>query len=150
MDSKEKNIDKIHKQDLGFDLPEDYFSKSKKEILSKVSAKKETKIISLFKQKMVWFAAAGIALIFALTVYKQQVIPSIKNIPEIVSDTLNKSENMDLAFQYFYEEDVLIASLFVKDENVGTFVNNAFINDVIADEYLDDFIVDELMDEDLF
>lgn len=150
MNSKEKNIGKRHKQNLGFDLPDDYFLKSKNEILSKVSVKKENETISIFKNKLVWFAAAGIALIFALTIFKQQSVPSTKSTPEIVSDTINANENLDLALTYFFEEDVLIASLFINDNQVEAFVNNAFIEDVVADELLDDFIVDELMDDDLF
>jgi len=150
MNSKEKNIDNIHKKELGFDLPQDYFLKSKNQILSKVSTNKETKIITLFKHKMVWFAAAGIALIFAIAVYKQQAIPSIKNIPVLVLDTLNTDKNLNMANYSFFEEDVLIASLFVSDNNVETFVSNAFIEDVVTDEYLDEFIVEELMNEDLF
>ncbi|RXP64450.1 hypothetical protein EC396_00295 [Lutibacter sp. HS1-25] len=150
MDSKEKNIDKIHKKELGFDLPEDYFLKSKNQILSKVSTNKETKIIALLKHKMVWFAAAGIALIFAIAVYKQQAIPSIKNMPVLVLDTLNTDKNLNMANYSFFEEDVLIASLFVSDNNVEIFVSNAFIEDVVTDEYLDEFIVEELMNEDLF
>jgi len=150
MNSKEKNIDKMHKEDLGFEIPEDYFSKSKTEILSKVTAKKEPKVISFYKNKVVWFAAAGIALIFALTVFKQQLIPTMKVIPAIVQDSLNSNENMDLAFNYFFEDDILLASLFVSDDKVATFVNNAFIKEVVEDEYLDNYIVDQLIEDDLF
>lgn len=148
MNSKEKNIDQSHKNDLGFELPEDYFLKSKNEILSKVS-KKETKIISFYKSKMIWFAAAGISLILALTVYKQQVNTSIINIPNIVSDTLNTNKMFDLATDYIFEDDVLIASLFVSDVNLKNFLNNAFVEGVVEDEYLDDYIVDQLMDDDI-
>lgn len=150
MNSKEKNIDKVHKEDLGFDIPEDYFLKSKNEILSKVSTSKKAKTISIFKNRFVWLAAAGIALFVALTVFKQQTIPSMKNTPKIVSDTLNASENVDLALNYFFEDNLLVASLFVSDANVENYVTNAFLEEVAADEYLDDFIVNELMEEDLF
>lgn len=150
MNSKEKNIDKVHKKDLGFDIPDDYFLKSKSEILSKVSTSKESKTISIVKNRFVWLAAAGIALFVALTVFNQQTIPSMKNTPEMVSDTLNASENMDLALNYFFEENILVASLFVSDANIESYVTNAFLEEVAADEYLDDFIVNELMDEDLF
>lgn len=150
MKSKENNINKTHKEDLGFKIPEDYFSKSKNEILSKVAPKKEAKVVAFRKNKIVWFAAAGIALIFALTVYKQQLFPTMNVIPEIVQDSLMSTENMDLAFNSFFEDDLLLASLFVNDDKVGSFVNNAFIEEVVEDEYLDDFIVDQLMQDDLF
>lgn len=150
METKYKNIDKVHKEQLGLGMPEGYFETSKKEILSKTSEKKKVKVISLYKNKMIWFVAAGIALVFSLTVYNNQTMNTIKDIPEMVLDTLNFDENLNLAMDYMYEEDVLISSLFMDDENVGDFVNNAFIQDITADAYLDDFIVDELMTDDLF
>lgn len=150
METKHKTIDKVHIEQLGLGMPEGYFETSKKEILSKTSEKKKVKVISLYKNKMIWFVAAGIALVFSLTVYNNQTMNTIKDIPEMVLDTLNFDENLNLAMDYMYEEDVLISSLFMDDENVGDFVNNAFIQDITADAYLDDFIVDELMTDDLF
>jgi hypothetical protein len=150
MNSKDKNIDKIHKNELGLNVPDDYFLKSKNNILAKTIAKKEPKIISIFSNKFLWVAAAGIALIFVLTVYKQQVMPSVKNTPEIVLDTVNFNENFDLALHNFNDENVLVESLFISDENVENYVTTVFLEEVIADEYLDDFIVNELMEEELF
>lgn len=36
-DSVERELDKLHADDLGLDLPEDYFAKSKNDILEKVA-----------------------------------------------------------------------------------------------------------------
>ena len=144
------NIDKIHKEVLGFEIPEDYFEKSKNEILSKIIKKKEVRKISFFNRKFVWLAAAGIALIFSLTIYIQQTIGSINNIPTIVLDSINLDKNSELIADYFVEDDILINSLFVSDNDLETYLNDAFINDVSADENIDDFIVDELMPDNLF
>lgn len=145
-----KNIDEIHKKDLGFETPENYFSNVEKEILSKISAQNKPKVIPFYRKKIVWFAAASIAFVIALTIYKQQIATSIKTVPQIVLDTLNLDENLNLASDYIFEEDVLVASLFINDNNIENFVNNAFIKSVASDENLDDYIVDNLMNEDLF
>ena len=144
------NIDKIHKEVLGFEIPEDYFEKSKNEILSKIIKKKEVRKISFFNRKFVLLAAAGIALLFSLTIYIQQTIGSINNIPTIVLDSINLDKNSELIADYFVEDDILINSLFVSDNDLETYLNDAFINDVSADENIDDFIVDELMPDNLF
>lgn len=145
-----KNIDEIHKKDLGFETPENYFSNVEKEILSKISAQNKPKVIPFYRKKVVWFAAASIAFVIAITIYKQQIATSIKTVPQIVLDTLNLDENLNLASDYIFEEDVLVASLFINDNNIENFVNNAFIKSVASDENLDDYIVDNLMNEDLF
>jgi hypothetical protein len=150
MKSKTNNIDAKHKEDLGFELPDNYFETSKNEILLKTSSKNEVKTVALYKRKMVWFAAASIALVIALTVYKQQTFHSIKAIPAIVLDSINSNENIDLASDYITEENMLLATLLVNDENIEAYINNAFIGNVLADEYLDEYIVDELMTDELF
>jgi len=67
-DSVERELDKLHADDLGLDLPEDYFAKSKNDILEKVAIDKSTKTIASYKSKTFWFAAAGIAVIISLSV----------------------------------------------------------------------------------
>ena len=150
MKKQNKNIDIKHNEELGFKMPEDYFLKSKNEILSKVSVKKESKIILLFKNKMSWFAAASIALIFALSIYNNQTKLDIIKIPAIVSDTLNSNKSLTVEEGYFFEDDFLISSLFVNDMNVDNYIANSFIEQIVLEEHLDDYILDYLMDDELF
>jgi zona occludens toxin (predicted ATPase) len=150
MDLKDKNLDKRHSKELGFKTPDDYFLISKNEILSKVSKTKNSKLISFYNSKMVWFVAASIALVFTITMYRQYTSPKIFEMNQIVSDTINTQKNENLLAYSFQEEDVLIASLFVNEANVDAFITNEFINNVLADEYLDEYIIDELMTDDIF
>lgn len=146
-----KNIDKKHYEDLGFKVPDEYFLKSKNEILSKVLAnKKESKIIKLFKNKMSWYVAASIALIFTLSIYNSQTKLDLLKIPAIVSDTLNSNRSLTVEEGYFFEDDFLISSLFINDVNLDSFIANTFIKEIAIEEQLDDFIIDNLMDDELF
>jgi hypothetical protein len=150
MNLKDKHINKKHQEDLGFEIPEDYFLKSKNEILSKVLVKKESKIKTLFKSKIVWFAAASIALIFTLSIYNNQNKWDILKIPAIVSDTLNSNKNLKVEANYYFEDDLLITSLFIEDVNVDTYIANSFIEEIVLDERIDDYILEQLMADELF
>lgn len=150
MNLKDKNINKKHSKELGFKTPDDYFLKSKNEILSKISTKKELKLTTFYKNKITWFAAAGFALFFAFTLYKQYKTPKDFDMNQIVLDTLNTQKNGNLLTDSFHQDDILIASLFVNDANVDSFLTNNFIDNVLADEYIDEYIVDELMTDELF
>lgn len=150
MKTDNKNIDNLHKDELGFGLPDNYFEKSKSKILSKISENKEVQIIPLYKRKTTWLVAAGIALLISVSVYKQQISNSVKNVPEIALENTIQTKHLELAADYIAEENMLLASILVSDKNVDTYLNNAFINSVLEDEHLDNFIVDELMDEELY
>ena len=150
MKTDNKNIDNLHKDELGFGLPDNYFEKSKSKILSKISENKEVQIIPLYKRKTTWLVAAGIALLISVSVYKQQISNSMKNVPEIALENTIQTKHLELAADYIAEENMLLASILVSDKNVDTYLNNAFINSVLEDEHLDNFIVDELMDEELY
>ena len=136
--SFDRELEKKHKEDLGLGLPEDYFSKSKMDILEKVSINKETKIKFFSGQRIIWFAAASIALIFALAVFKPNAFPSMNGIPAIVSDTidLNNTNNLAQGTMNLNENEILITSLFIEDTEIDEFVNNYVIEELVYDEIL--------------
>jgi len=147
-DSFEKKMDKMHTEDLGLGMPEDYFSTSKIDILDKVFQKKKSKVIPLFRNKVMWFAAAGIALIVALTVFKPASISTINEIPTVIADTVGQIRNLDLAnSEFFVDDDMLVASLFIDDSEINVFVDNYIIEETVIDEYIDAFLLDDLTGE---
>ena len=132
-----EDIDKNHEELLGYQVPDDYFSTSKKEILDKVTAKKGKSIRLLSGNlKIMLPIAAAIALLITLTVFKPNVFPSIHDIPSIVSDTIKKIKNNNLAEDSFINlsNDVSIASLFVEDEALDDFVDDYVIDQIILEE----------------
>jgi len=146
--SFEKQMDKIHTEELGLSMPEDYFEKSKIDILDKVFHEKKPKVIPLFRNKVMWFAAAGIALIVALTVFKPASMSTINEIPMVIADTVGQISNLDLANnEFFTEDDMLVASLFVDDSEIDNYVDNYIIEETIIDEYIDEFLLDDLTGE---
>jgi len=149
-DSIENELDKLHADDLGLDLPKDYFSKSKNDILEKVAIDKIPKTIALYKSKLFWFAAAGIALIISLSVFKPNFLPEPNSTPSIVSDTVEQIQNYGIGItDQEMESDFLVASLFVDENHLDKFIDNHIIEESLIDEYIDTYLLDEMADDPL-
>ncbi|MEN8186721.1 MAG: hypothetical protein ABFR05_06295 [Bacteroidota bacterium] len=132
--SFDEQLNELHSEDLGIGIPKDYFAKSKEDILAKVSGqKKETKVLSFYRKRVVWFAAAGIALLLTFNLFNRKESPNFDNFPAIVSDTLDQIKVLDLANGDFLsdEDDIMVASLFVDDAEI--------------DEYLDKYVLEDMM-----
>jgi len=153
MKSKEKkdNLDKIHKSSLGLGLPENYFSNSESEILDKIASENKAKVISFYQNKRVWFIAAGISLLVALTVFKPNVFPNIEKNPSIVSDTVNKFQNLNLVYDLFFtdDQDIAVASLFMDDIEINNYLADKIVEEIIIDEEIDYFMLENILDEDI-
>lgn len=150
-DSSEKKMDKMHAEELGLGMPEDYFSTSKIDILDKVFQDKKSKVVPLFRNKVMWFAAAGIALIVALTVFKPAGMSSINEIPTVIADTVGQIRNLELInSEFFVEDDMLVASLFIDDSEIDDYIDNYIIEETVIDEYIDAFLLDDLTGETMF
>lgn len=147
-ESFEEQLDKIHVEELGLGTPDDFFSKSKNDILDKVSQERKSKVVRLFRNKAMWFTAAGIALIVALSVLKPSSFSTVNKVPLVVADTIDQILNMDLNNDTFYlEDDILLASLFIDDSEIDDYVDNYIIEETIIDEYIDQFLLDYLSGE---
>ena len=131
----EEKLQKMHIEDLGLGMPEDYFSKSKSEILAKVGIEDKSRVLPLYRNKIFWAAAAAIAVLFVLTLFKTSTVPQIEEIPAIVSDTMEQL-NKGLANEDFYqgENDILISSLFVEDTELDEFVDNYMLGEALFDK----------------
>ena len=134
--SFDSKMHEMHSSALGFQVPEDYFSKSKMEILEKVSNQKEHRFNIFSRKRIVWSAAATIAIIVALTVFKPNELPSMDKIPAIVSDTIDNLKNDGLAQVEPEENDILITSLFVADNEIDEFVDNYVLEELVYEEVL--------------
>ena len=100
-----------HKEYLGMEIPKDYFSSSKANILELVSKEKdETPVFYLRRSFQV---AASITLLISITVWTLVFNQPTNDMLEIASD------------------DILIESLFVEDTDM-----NAFISEVVVEEIM--------------
>ena len=127
---------KMHSEELGFQVPNNYFSKSKIEILEKVTNQKKSRFTIFSRERILWPVAATIAIILALTVFKPNALPSIDEIPAIVSDTIDHLQNNNLAHGELMENDILITSLFVPDNEIDEFVDNYVLEELVYEEVL--------------
>lgn len=145
------DLEKVHTNDLGLGVPEDYFSTSKSELLAKIASEKKTKIVLLYQNKLMWFVAAGIALLMALTVFKPNAFPGIDKNPSIVSDTINKFQNLDLVYNLFLNDaqDITVASLFMDETEISNYITNNIIEELLIDEEIDYFMLEEILHDDL-
>lgn len=147
-ESSEKHLEEIHGKELGLGVPDDYFSKSKNDILDSVFHKRESKVVPLFRNKTMWFAAAGLALILALSVFKPSVFSGINDTPLIIADSIDQIRKSDFKKDAFYfEEDILLTSLFIDDSEIDDYVDNYIIEETLIDEYIDHFLLDDLFGE---
>ena len=160
---QKENITKLHKEKLGMDIPEDFFSKSKEDILNKVTKLEEP------KQKVFWLKplfiypmAASIILAMALTFWMQNNNPTIKNditnieeVTEFNSDFLEsdflvtsliipEGQIQDYLDQYIVNTIIIKAELSEQElENI--FINSLFIEDSLLDNYVNESLIENLI-----
>lgn len=150
MKLNKNNKDKIHTEELGFTIPDDYFETSKNKILNEISTKNESKLKFFNKKRVVWLAAASIALLITFTLFKPNTFTILESVPAIVSDSLHKIKKDNLIDEYFTsEESILLTSLFIDEAHIDTYLANYITEDILIDEYLDNYILDEMMNDEL-
>lgn len=133
----DKAMRKRHSKKLGLNIPENYFSKSKQEILSKVLDKnKKEKPVFTLKKSLVWYAAASILLLITITLIKPNSNLQIDEIHTVVSDTIKHLENEKLAKETItpVENDILITSLFIEENKIDDFIDNYVLDEALIDE----------------
>lgn len=134
--SFDSKMHEMHSEELGLKTPENYFSKSKSEILEKVSNQKRVRFNIFSRERIIWSVAATIAIILALSVFKPNALPAMDEIPAIVSDTIDHIQNNDLAQGELEEDDILISSLFVSDTEIDEFVDDYVLEELVYEEVL--------------
>lgn len=126
LDVFDQRNQKIHTKDLGLQLPEDYFTKSKSSILSQVSSKKRSKLIMLSRKAIIWSTAVAALLIFTITIFKNNEFSQTGTITNYASDSVTaiQNENITINDPNISTEDILLTSLFVEESNVNEYVDN--------------------------
>ncbi len=87
-------------KETGYKVPVDYFETIEEKILSKTLKEKETKVVSIFSQKNIWYVsgiAAAILLLLFLTLNNDSIDPNTINFAEI--ETYINSDHLDLEAQ---------------------------------------------------
>lgn len=133
-----------HKEYLGTTIPEEYFKKSKRSIFDKV---KEEQLKEVPKQaKVFWLqprfrytVAASLLFLLSLTIWLQNT-----NKDSLVEN------NIELLS---FNDDVLVNSLFIEEEELETYTNSTLMNEVVikaelSEQRMDDLILDSMILDD--
>lgn len=133
LDSFDQRNQKKHTEELGLQVPEDYFSKSKANILSQTSSKKRGRLIMFSRKTIVWSTTVAALLLITITIFKPDEFSSTNTITNIVSDTVSAFQNENAINNdvVISTEDVLLASLFVEESHVNEYVDNYIKEEII-------------------
>jgi len=142
------NVSSFHKDKLGMDIPDGYFAKSKKTILSNVIVKPE-----VLKQTVFWLKpivyypiAASILLAIALTFW-------IKNDNSKIDNQITNTEEIQILDSEFLDDDFLISSLMLSDSQMNTYLDSYIMNNVVMEaekdeQQLEDIFINSVLIED--
>lgn len=157
-----KKLEEIHTNQLGLKIPDNYFSDSKKIILDKILTKEKETSLPIYRNKITWYIAASIVLLFGITFMNNYSNISSRNKEIVFEDSINKlkkdlehgavtvintnsqpkpedlitieittdnSDNQNFMLEK-YENDIMIKSLFIDDDEVNESVTNYMLEDI--------------------
>lgn len=148
--SKDKieNITSLHRDKLGLEIPNGFFSKSKSEILNTISQDKE-KSQTLFNLQRRYFypIAASIIFLIGITLW-------LTNNTVDTNLELTVSEQSDYLDETLSTDNFIIPSLFVDNSNMDQFldefiIQNVFVETAISEQNLENIFINSLFVEDL-
>ncbi len=140
--NKNKDLTKLHKEKLGMDIPEDFFSKSKADILEaipKIEDKKQT--VFWLKPIIAYPIAASIVLLIGIIMWMQndttKINPKITNVETINSFDIDS-------------DDFLLSSLLIDDDKMDAFMDDFIVNEILVEAELSEQQLDNLFINSLF
>ena len=119
--------------DTGFDLPDNYFEGLEDRVMSKID-KPETKVVSLFSRKRLYYISGVAAAILIL-------------VSVLINRTTTSTEdiNYEMVENYILDQDMStyeIASLLTEDDLENS--DFEMIDEVISEESLEDYLLDNI------
>jgi hypothetical protein len=127
-----KHMQNKHQKDLGLSLPDDYFKTSKAELLKLAAQEVKEPKSKLIKINFVWAAAASVVILLSIGFLTKYYSDSKLSIPQMVSDTLNPVKQELLTLESLNNEnETLVSSLFIDDDEIDAYLDDAFINDAL-------------------
>lgn len=170
-----QDIDQMHKDHLGMEIPEGYFAASKQRILDSVSSKEQAgvkpkkvaqnmgsgRIFSL-NRTIAYPLAASILLLIAiaigvqrdsgvqLPIEDQETVVSIGIEKEGVDDFLIRSlfvddAQIDAFTTEYLVEQVVVEAELSEQQMENIFINSLFIDDSLVDDYLEESLLEQVV-----
>ena len=142
-----EDISRLHKDRLGMEVPEDFFAKSKANILNSV-IKPEKTIQSVFwlKPMIAYPMAASIILAIAITFWMQ-------NNNTIRNEQITNTENIEILNSDILHSDFLISSLMVSEHEMDEYLDSYILNKVVfeaelSEQQLENIFINSVLLED--
>jgi hypothetical protein len=170
-----QDIDQMHKDHLGMEIPEGYFATSKQRILDKVSSKEQVDDMPqkevpkkragrIFKlnRTIAYPLAASLLLLIAIAigvqrnsgiqspVEDQETVVSIGIEKESVDDFLIRSlfvddAQIDAFTTEYLVEQVVVEAELSEQQMENIFINSLFIDDSLVDDYLEESLLEQVV-----
>lgn len=141
-DIDKKGLAQAHKEYLGMDVPDNYFQRSKNNILKSLPMENEQKrTVFGLKPMIAYPIAASIVILIGFTIWLQNDPTTIEqqnaNVEQINSMDLNS-------------DDFLVSSLLVDDGDMDGFMDDYILNEIIVDAELSEQQLENIFINSLF
>ncbi len=170
-----QDMDQMHKDHLGMEIPEGYFAASKQRILDSVSSKEQAGVkqekvsqnmgsgrIFRLNRTIAYPLAASILLLIAIAigvqrdsgiqspVEDQETVVSIGIEKEGVDDFLIRSlfvddAQIDAFTTEYLVEQVVVEAELSEQQMENIFINSLFIDDSLVDDYLEESLLEQVV-----
>ncbi|MDE3742096.1 hypothetical protein [Maribacter polysaccharolyticus] len=141
-DIDKKGLAQEHKEYLGMDIPDNYFSISKNDILKSIPMEKEQKRTVFGLRPMIAYPiAASIVLLIGFMIWLQNDPSTIE--PQTVN--VEQMNSMDL-----YSDDFLVSSLLIDDADMDGFMDDYILNEIIVEAELSEQQLENIFINSLF
>ena len=156
-----KELAQEHKEYLGMDVPDNYFSKSKETILHSLPIEKErTSMVFGLKPFIAYPLAASFLILVGIFVWLQNdttaVNPKITNTETIeslvvdsddflVNSLLVEDDNLDAFIDDFIVNEILVEADLSEQQLENMFINSLFIEDSLLDSYIDENLIENIV-----
>lgn len=113
------DLEKIHKKDLGLELPNDYFKNSKMAILEKIKEEEktaqQTKVIPLYRKKaVIWVASVVAIFLVFIAVYNPFLSEEISADDVLIASLLTDESNVDNLVDDYVNDELLTEDVFLE------------------------------------
>ncbi len=162
-DSLKKDLAQEHKEFLGLDVPENYFSKSKENILKSLQMEdKQKQTVFGLRPFIAYPIAASILLLVAFTFWLQnnsnennlQVtdVDAIETVNDIgatddflVSSLLIDDSKLDQYIDDYILNEIVVEAEISEQQLENIFINSLFVEDSLINSYIDNNLIENVI-----
>ena len=156
-------LENLHKEKLGFEIPDGYFSKSKSDILDAIPKTEDRKqTVFWLKPRFAYPIAASIVFLISISLWLQnssseinQQITDIEKIEPfnfespsdefLVTSLLVEDSEMDQVVDAFIMKEIIVEADISEQKLENIFINSLFIDDSLIDNYTQNSLIEHMV-----